>query len=111
MIQVRRRALPSEQMALIKEYANSGKPVLGLRTASHAFNANQVVPNPDAALAAGTGKVSEFLDQWPEFDKDVLPALLFPCIHFIKTDLYVLQTYRYFLRVPSLKSLLNLCYG
>jgi nicotinamidase-related amidase len=72
VIQVRRRALPSEQMSLIKEYANSGKPILGLRTASHAFNANQVVPNTGGGVAAATGKVSEFLDQWPEFDKDVL---------------------------------------
>jgi len=72
VIQVRRRALPSEQMSLIKEYAGSGKPILGLRTASHAFNANQVVPNTGGGVTAATGKVSEFLDQWPEFDKDVL---------------------------------------
>lgn len=72
VIQVRRRALPSAQMSLIKEYANSGKPILGLRTASHAFNANQVVPNSGGGVASATGKVSEFLDQWPEFDKEVL---------------------------------------
>jgi len=72
VIQVRRRALPSEQMSLIKDYANSGKPILGLRTASHAFNANQVVPNTGGGVSAATGKVPEFLDQWPEFDKDVL---------------------------------------
>lgn len=72
VIQVRRRALPSEQMDLIKEYARSGKPILGLRTASHAFNANQVVPNTGGGVSAATGKVSEFLDQWPEFDKEVL---------------------------------------
>jgi type 1 glutamine amidotransferase/nicotinamidase-related amidase len=65
VIQVRRRALPSKQMLLIKEYANSGKPVLGLRTASHAFDANKVVPDEK-------GKASGFLDQWPEFDQDVL---------------------------------------
>ncbi|MGB8490134.1 MAG: hypothetical protein WCE64_03675 [Bacteroidales bacterium] len=72
VIQVRRRALPSEQMSLIKEYANSGKPIIGLRTASHAFNANQVVPNSGGGVSAATGKVAEFLDQWPEFDRDVL---------------------------------------
>jgi nicotinamidase-related amidase/type 1 glutamine amidotransferase len=72
VIQVRRRALPSEQMSLIKDYANSGKPILGLRTASHAFNANQVVPNTGGGVSAATGKVAEYLDQWPEFDKDVL---------------------------------------
>ena len=68
VVQVRRRALPSEQMSLIKEYANSGKPILGLRTASHAFDANQVVPNTGGGVAAATEKVPEFLDQWPEFD-------------------------------------------
>lgn len=72
VVQVRRRALPADQMALIKEYVKSGKPVLGLRTASHAFNANQVVPNTGGGLSAATGKVAEFLDQWPEFDLEVL---------------------------------------
>lgn len=68
----RRRALPSQQMSLIKEYVNSGKPVLGLRTASHGFNANKVVPNSGGTAVDATGKVPAFLDQWPEFDKDVL---------------------------------------
>jgi type 1 glutamine amidotransferase len=72
VIQVRRRALPSEQMNLIKEYTNSGKPVLGLRTASHAFDANKPVPYTTGANAASKGKESGFLDQWPEFDKDVI---------------------------------------
>lgn len=72
VIQVRRRALPSEQMNLIKTYANSGKPILGLRTASHAFNANQVVPNSGGGVTSAAGKVSGVLDQWPEFDKEVL---------------------------------------
>ena len=68
---IRRRALPSQQMSLVKEYVNSGKPVLGLRTASHAFNANKVVPNSDGTAVDASGKVPEFLDQWPEFDKDI----------------------------------------
>src|SRR5690606_27530529 len=72
VIMVRRRALPSEQMGLIKEYVNSGKPILGLRTTSHAFNANQVVPNTGGGVATATGKVAESLDQWPEFDEEVL---------------------------------------
>ncbi len=63
VVQVRRRALPSDQMAFIKDYVNSGKPVLGLRTASHAFSVNQALPE-------GNGSV--LLDQWPEFDKEVL---------------------------------------
>ena len=72
VIFVRRRALPSEQMSRIKEYVNSGKPVLGIRTASHAFSANQVVPGTGGGVVTATGKVSEFMDQWPEFDEEVL---------------------------------------
>jgi len=72
VIQVRRRALPSEQMNLIKEYSASGKPILGLRTASHAFDARRNVPNTGGGIVAARVEVSEFLDQWPEFDQDVL---------------------------------------
>jgi type 1 glutamine amidotransferase len=72
VIFARRRALPSEQMNLLKEFVNRGKPILGIRTASHAFNANQVVPNSGGGVATAKGKVSEYLDQWPEFDKDVI---------------------------------------
>jgi type 1 glutamine amidotransferase/nicotinamidase-related amidase len=71
VFQIRRRALPSEQMTLIKEFANSAKPILGLRTASHAFSANQAVPNTLGVVGAN-GNTSDFLDQWPEFDQDVL---------------------------------------
>lgn len=38
VIQLRFRELPDEQMAPIIEYTNSGKPILGLRTATHAFH-------------------------------------------------------------------------
>ena len=72
VIQVRRRALPADQMSLIKAYSSTGKPIIGLRTASHAFNANQVVPNPNGGVTSASGKVSGVLDQWPEFDKEVL---------------------------------------
>lgn len=61
---VRRRGLVPEKMALIKDYVTSGKPVLGIRTASHAFS--PVVPK---------GQSDEFLsglDKWPEFDSEVL---------------------------------------
>jgi type 1 glutamine amidotransferase len=36
-ISVRRHAPPPEQMKLIRNYISSGKPVVGIRTASHAF--------------------------------------------------------------------------
>ncbi len=38
------RALPDEQMAHIEAYLKSGKPVLGIRTATHAFFYNDKVP-------------------------------------------------------------------
>lgn len=38
VIFTRFRDLPDEQMKCILDYVNSGKPVMGLRTATHAFN-------------------------------------------------------------------------
>jgi type 1 glutamine amidotransferase len=35
---LRFRELPDEQMKYIIDYTNSGKPIIGLRTATHAFN-------------------------------------------------------------------------
>lgn len=37
LISVRRRVLPHEQMAHIRQFIEAGKPVIGIRTASHAF--------------------------------------------------------------------------
>src|SRR5688572_22412298 len=34
---IRRMTLPEDQLAQIKKYVDSGKPLIGLRTASHAF--------------------------------------------------------------------------
>ncbi len=58
VIFVRRRALEPGKMSLIKEYVKGGKPVLGIRTASHAFD----VRDNDSSL----------LVDWPEFDADIL---------------------------------------
>lgn len=69
---IRRRALEPEKMALIKNYVSSGKPVLGIRTASHAFDTKGNVPREGGGVVAATGKVSEFLMSWPEFDKEIL---------------------------------------
>lgn len=69
---IRRRALESEKMALIKNYVSSGKPVLGIRTASHAFDTKGNVPREGGGIVAATGKVSGFLSSWPEFDEEVL---------------------------------------
>ena len=58
VVYVRRWALPAEHMKHLRDYIRSGKPIIGLRTASHAFA-------PRDELRPG------FVD-WPEFDKDVL---------------------------------------
>jgi len=64
VIFVRRRGLEPKKMDLIKAYVKSGKPVLGIRTASHAF-----VPRFKAGLSndfiAGVAK-------WSEFDAEIL---------------------------------------
>lgn len=72
VIFVRRRALPAEQMNLLRDYVNRGKPVLGIRTASHAFDAKKNVPREGGGVVAATTQAPEMLAQWPEFDKEVL---------------------------------------
>jgi len=54
----RRRALPPEQMRLLREYLDRGKPLIGLRTSSHAFALREELPDG--------------LEQWKEFDQQVL---------------------------------------
>jgi len=56
----RRRFPPKEQMAAIREYLEAGKPLLGIRTANHAFC-------PRAAEVVEDG-----LLPWPEFTQEVL---------------------------------------
>ena len=42
------RELPDEQMKYIVDYTNSGKPIMGLRTATHAFNYSRNKNSPYA---------------------------------------------------------------
>lgn len=72
VIFVRRRALEPDKMALIRNYVAGGKPVIGIRTASHAFDANGNVPREGGNVEAARDQVPELLAQWTEFDKDVL---------------------------------------
>jgi nicotinamidase-related amidase/type 1 glutamine amidotransferase len=58
VLSVRRRALPAEEMAALKKYLSSGKPLLALRTSSHAFDAR--------------GKGPAGAVEWPKFDPEVL---------------------------------------
>jgi nicotinamidase-related amidase/type 1 glutamine amidotransferase len=55
----RRRGFPTEQMKYLRDYLNRGKPLIGLRTASHAFDARGSAPK-------------EGHDEWPRFDPEVL---------------------------------------
>jgi len=54
----RRIALPQEQMNAIKTYLSKGKPLIGIRTANHAFSVN--------------GKVEDGFEDWPAFVADFL---------------------------------------
>ncbi|MGB2809138.1 MAG: isochorismatase family protein [Sedimentisphaerales bacterium] len=54
----RRRAFPQEQMKYLHLYLDMGKPLIGLRTASHAFDAR--------------GKGTKGHTEWPKFDSEVL---------------------------------------
>jgi type 1 glutamine amidotransferase len=56
----RRRFPPKEQMAAIRAHLDAGKPLLGIRTANHAF-----LPKPNEV-------VDSSLVAWPEFTHDVL---------------------------------------
>ena len=57
----RRIALPHEQMNAIKTYLSKGKPLIGIRTANHAF----AVQGKIADVAAG-------FEDWPDFVADFL---------------------------------------
>ena len=57
-ISVRRRTLPPEQLKIVRDFVESGKPVLGIRTASHAFTLRKQDP-------------PEGYDAWVAFDPEV----------------------------------------
>lgn len=59
LISVRRRAPKAEQMAALRRFVAAGKPVVGIRTTSHAFNLRGK-PTPDGHAV------------WDDFDKQVL---------------------------------------
>lgn len=56
----RRRFPPKDQMAAIRAHLDSGKPLLGIRTANHAF-----IPKPKEVVAPN-------LVPWPEFTHEML---------------------------------------
>jgi type 1 glutamine amidotransferase/nicotinamidase-related amidase len=60
LVSVRRRPLAKADLAAIHKFVASGKPVIGIRTASHAF-----APKKGEKLPAG-------VEAWETFDTDVL---------------------------------------
>ncbi len=58
LVSVRRRPLPPPDLDLLKAFVASGKPMIGIRTASHAFSLRNKEP-------------AEGLATWPEFDAEV----------------------------------------
>lgn len=58
LVSVRRRTLPPEQLKFVRDFVAAGKPVVGIRTASHAFCLRNK-PAPEGVA------------DWPEFDKEV----------------------------------------
>ncbi len=59
LVSVRRRPLKPEHLKAVEQFVAQGKPVIGIRTASHAFCLRNKAP--DAGLA-----------DWPKFDGEVL---------------------------------------
>ncbi len=58
IVSTRRRAPAADEMKILKRYVAAGKPVIGIRTASHAFDAR--------------GKAPAGHLEWPSFDHDIL---------------------------------------
>ncbi|MBC8115228.1 MAG: ThuA domain-containing protein, partial [Candidatus Saccharimonas sp.] len=58
LISARRRPIPKAQLDVIRKYVAAGKPVVGIRTASHAFHARDKQP--------------EGLDAWIEIDRELI---------------------------------------
>jgi nicotinamidase-related amidase len=58
LFSVRRRALPADQMEAVGRFVKSGKPVVGIRTASHAFSLHGKKPPQGAKV-------------WEKFDPEV----------------------------------------
>lgn len=60
LVSVRRRTPPADQLAAIQRHIRAGKPVVGIRTASHAFSLSKNL------------KPAEGLSDWPKWDAEVI---------------------------------------
>lgn len=64
VVYVRRLGLPTQQLTALQRYVAAGRPVIGIRTANHAF-AMHMRPPADFEPPAGRG-------EWREFDAVIL---------------------------------------
>jgi nicotinamidase-related amidase/type 1 glutamine amidotransferase len=60
LVSVRRRPLAKAEMEIVRRFVASGKPIIGIRTASHAF------------APRGGEKLADGIVEWPHFDREVL---------------------------------------
>lgn len=58
LLSVRRRALPADDLEAVRKFLSAGKPLVGIRTASHAFDARGAGPAGHA--------------EWVRFDPEIL---------------------------------------
>jgi nicotinamidase-related amidase/type 1 glutamine amidotransferase len=58
LVSMRRRSLPAADLQAVRKFIAAGKPVVGIRTASHAFD--------------DRGKLSDGRAVWPEFGAEIL---------------------------------------
>ena len=56
---IRRRTLPAKQLKVFRRFIAAGKPLVAIRTTSHAFSLSK-------------GEAEPGLVQWPEFDREIL---------------------------------------
>jgi nicotinamidase-related amidase/type 1 glutamine amidotransferase len=63
LVSVRRRLPPKDQLDALRQHVAAGKPLVGIRTACHAWCLRDAKQN-EAALAKGQ-------NSWPEFDPEV----------------------------------------
>jgi type 1 glutamine amidotransferase len=59
LLSIRRRTLPTDQLRMIQDHIEQGKPLVAIRTASHAFCLRDQLPEKG-------------FEQWPDFDRQIL---------------------------------------
>ena len=91
VLSVRRRAFPADQFKHIRNYIDAGKPLVGVRTASHAFDTK--------------GKAPEGHTEWLKFDPEVLGGSYHG--HYGNTTLATITPNAKAKRHPILKGLAN----